>query len=156
MLKFYENNKYPNSIERQQIADQCELSMEQVRNWFKNKRKRESDKGLLKGTHPTLNHIAIGQPIDPQGENFFIQNQTTGRNYQMFSKKMKMSQEIEIMAIEEDEGPEIKPEPIDPDDEPLGKCSKSTFNSLKYQFKCETHGRRLCYDSRAHVFNTVL
>jgi len=44
MRKFYERNNYPTLEERRLIAEQSGLNIEQVKNWFKNRRKRESDK----------------------------------------------------------------------------------------------------------------
>jgi len=60
MRKFYEKNNYPTLEERRLIAEQSGLNIEQVKNWFKNRRKRESDKlgiSLTGGPIRTLNRL---------------------------------------------------------------------------------------------------
>lgn len=50
MKQYYETNKYPSLEDRRMLAYQCQLNMEQVKNWFKNRRKRESDKNIGPGS----------------------------------------------------------------------------------------------------------
>merc|ERR1719410_749777 len=60
MRKFYEKNNYPTLEERRLIAEQSGLNIEQVKNWFKNRRKRESDKlgiSLTGGPMRTLDRL---------------------------------------------------------------------------------------------------
>ena len=47
MKNYYDKNKYPSLEDRRVLAYHCQLNMEQVKNWFKNRRKRESDKNNL-------------------------------------------------------------------------------------------------------------
>ena len=41
LARFYESNKYPTAQERYKMAQEGQLTIQQVNNWFKNRRSRD-------------------------------------------------------------------------------------------------------------------
>jgi len=128
MKQYYDSNKYPNLEDRRMLSEQCQLNLEQVKNWFKNRRKRESDKNVL--VNQFYNAQILPKPLPSPIP--ISQRPSSLKRFENLPKIIKVGlppsggnlvKDDDIMTIESlddlDDDEYIKPEPLDSDDEPI-------------------------------------
>ena len=111
MKNFYEDNKYPSLNQRRILAQKTGLNVDQVKNWFKNRRKRENDKQLA------ITGGSGERPIKPATVEYRLADGSERLvNLPALTNDAPDDGNMTIHVQDEDD-PDVKPEPIDPDDQ---------------------------------------